>query len=292
MELNRVGDTSGGLLVGWVARYDFDFSEPLSPRLPTHQMHPRRSPQQPQWTSSPIWKGTWVLVRAQRTDGRAIGWRVNRNVSWSAKSQLAVIPFLRSWPLGASLRVGSESRPLRPCVSRTNVGKIAGASQHQTAVSALRRGSIEEPPAMSSVSRNYSRDPQSGAGRSCRQPWPNSSRIALHATRRSDLLFCWRLQYDERAFSDQPGGDGLPVAVAFLGRPGLNSLRVLPEEQGLIECPCPSQLGSDRRKSPFWSSSAVTPSQVLISLFIVMWLSLDSHMPIMPRFSGVGRITL
>jgi hypothetical protein len=87
MELNRVGDTSGGLLVGWVARYDFDFSEPLSPRLPTHQMHPRRSSQQPQWTSSPIWKGTWVLVRARRTDGRATGLRINRNVSWPAKSR-------------------------------------------------------------------------------------------------------------------------------------------------------------------------------------------------------------
>jgi hypothetical protein len=48
-KLSRVGDTSGGLQAGWVAAYDFDCSEPSSPqRFPTRQIHPGRSPRQPQ----------------------------------------------------------------------------------------------------------------------------------------------------------------------------------------------------------------------------------------------------
>jgi hypothetical protein len=57
MELNRVGHTSGGLLAGWEHAYDFDFSEPLSPRrLPTHQMHPRRSRQAASMDQEPYWE--------------------------------------------------------------------------------------------------------------------------------------------------------------------------------------------------------------------------------------------
>jgi hypothetical protein len=93
---------------------------------------------------------------------------------------------------------------------------------------------------MPSLPRSAFGDPHC-SGRSGRQARPNPSRIALHAPRCRDSLFCWRLQRDGPAFSDRPGGGGLSIAVAVFGRPGLNSLRVLHADQVAYAWGCMSR---------------------------------------------------
>jgi hypothetical protein len=143
-----------------------------------------------------------------------------------------------------SLRLGHGNAKSDGYETNTSISQIAGASRHHAAVPVLRQVVAEEPSAVPSLPRNASRDPRC-SGRPGRQAQPNPSRIALHAPRCGDSLFCWRLQRDGPASSDRSGCSGLSNTVAVLGRPGLNSLRVLFADQGVIDFPVPQNFGPD-----------------------------------------------